>query len=187
MTRGVKISEIKRVLKDKGLTQQEIARNLYYLIQTGWVAENKKTLRIEKGGKTIYVEDVSYRITEVGINHFEGPSKFQRTSRLNGINIKNIRGVVVVGNDNIVYNKHSNLYRSLDLLGEEIRRSDKFSDKQKLTCQAEIDTIKSQLSKPTPDRSILRTAWDALRTIATIGGVINILEKVRALIEPLLA
>ena len=185
--RGVKISEIKRVLKNKGLTQQEIARNLYYLVQTGWVAENRKTFTLERGGKTIYTEDISYKITDVGINHFEGPSRFQKTSRLNGINIKKIRGVVVIGNDNVVYNKHSNLYRGLDLLGEEIRLSDKLSDKQKLICQAEIDTIKSQLSKPTPDHNIVRTAWNALKAVATLGGVISTLEKVRALIAPLLA
>lgn len=185
--RGVKTSEIKRVLKNAGLTEREIACNLYYLVQTGWVAENKKIFQLQKGGKTISVEDISYKIAEKGINHFEGPSKFQRIDRLDGINVKNIQGIVVIGNDNVVYNKYNNLYRSLDLLGEELRLSNTLSDEQKLICQAEIDTIKSQLSKPTADRSIVRTAWNALKTVATIGGVITVLEKVRPLIERLLA
>jgi hypothetical protein len=92
----------------------------------------------------------------------------------------------VIGDGNYVYNRYSNLYRSLDLLGEEIRQTDKLSDEEKLNYQAEIETIKSQLLKPNPDRSILRTAWNALKGVATIGGVVGVLEKVKALIQPLI-
>jgi hypothetical protein len=188
VTRGIKRRKIKQDLKNLGLREHEIASNLYYLVQTSYVAEIRKTFPLQKGGKTISAEDISYKITALGINHFEGPSIFQRNSKkLNGIKVERIQGVVVIGNDNVVYNKHSNLYRSLDLLGEEIRLSDKVSDKQKLSYQAEIDTIKSQLSKPAPDRSIIRRAWNALKGVATVGGVITTLEKVRELIQPLLA
>jgi len=183
---GVGRREIKQALKEKGLKEQEIAGNLYYLIQSGWVEEERKTFPITRGGGTIKAETVSYRITDKGINHFEGPSKFQRAQKLAGINITNIQGVTVVGDGNYVYNQYSNLYRSLDLLGEEIRQTDTLSDEEKLNYQAEIETIKSQLLKPNPDRSILRTAWNVLKGVATVGGVVSALEKVRALIQPLL-
>jgi len=183
---GVGRREIKQALKEKGLKEQEIASNLYYLIESGWIGEERKTFPITRGGATIKAETVSYRITDKGINHFEGPSKFQRTQRLEGINITNIQGVTVIGDGNYVYNRYSNLYRSLDLLGEEIRQTDKLSDEEKLNYQAEIETIKSQLLKSNPDRSILRTAWNALKGVATIGGVVGVLEKVKALIQPLI-
>ncbi|MGD0027864.1 MAG: hypothetical protein ABSC91_02885 [Candidatus Bathyarchaeia archaeon] len=183
---GVKRREIKQVLKERGLNEQEIASNLYYLIQSGWVNEERKTFPITRGSTTIRAENISYRIADKGINHFEGPSKFQRTQKLTGINITNIHGVTVIGDGNYVYNQYSNLYRSLDLLGEEIRQTDRLSDEQKLNYQAEIETIKSQLLKPNPDRSILRTAWNVLKGVATVGGIVSALEKVRALIQPLL-
>lgn len=183
---GVRRREIKQVLKEKGLNEQEVASNLYYLIQSGWVNEERKTFPITRGGATIRAESVSYRIADKGINHFEGPSKFQRTPKLTGINITNIQGVTVIGDGNYVYNQYSNLYRSLDLLGEEIRQTDRLSDEEKLNYQAEIETIKSQLLKSDPDRSILRTAWNVLKSVATVGGVVSALEKVRALIQPLL-
>jgi hypothetical protein len=183
---GVRRREIKQVLKEKGLNEQEVASNLYYLIQSGWVNEERKTFPITRGSATIRVENVSYRIADKGINHFEGPSKFQRTPKLTGINITNIQGVTVIGDGNYVYNQYSNLYRSLDLLGEEIRQTDRLSDEEKLNYQAEIETIKSQLLKSNPDRSILRTAWNVLKGVATVGGVVSALEKVRGLIQPLL-
>ena len=183
---GVRRREAKQALKEKGLNEREIASNLYYLIQSGWVDEEKKTFPITRGSGTIKAEIVSYRITDKGINHFEGPSKFQRGQKLNGINIMNIHGVTVIGDGNYVYNQYSTLYRSLDLLGEEIRRTDRLSDEEKLNYQAEIETIKGQLLKPNPDRSILRTAWNVLRGVATIGGVVGVLEKVKALIQPLI-
>jgi len=183
---GVKSREIKQALKEEGLKEQEIAGNLYYLVQSGWVDEERRTFPISRGGRTIKAETISYKITDKGINHFEGSSKFQRTYKLTGINITNIQGVTVIGDGNYVYNQYSNLYRSLDLLGEEIRRTDRLSDEEKLNFQAEIETIKSQLLKPNPDRNILRTAWNALKAVATIGGVVSVFEKVRALIEPLI-
>lgn len=183
---GVRRREIKQALKGKGLKEQEIASNLYYLIQSGWIEENKKTFLITRGQGTIKAENVSYTITDKGINHFEGPSKFQKIQKLEGINITNIQGVTVIGDGNYVYNQYSNLYRSLDLLGEEIRRTDRLSDEEKLNYQAEIETIKSQLLKPNPERSILGTAWNVLKGVATIGGVVGALETVRTLIQPLL-
>lgn len=187
MTSGLKRRKIKRDLKAQGLSEQEIARNLYYLVQTGWIAQNVKTFPLQRGSKTIYVDSISYKITDKGINDFEGHSRFQKVPRLNGIKLEKIRGIVVIGDHNVIYNKHSRLFKSLDLMGEEIRFSDKLSDEQKLSCQAEIDTITSQLSKAIPDRNIIRRAWNALKAIVTIGGVVNILEKVRPLIEQLLS
>jgi hypothetical protein len=78
------------------------------------------------------------------------------------------------------------LYRGLNLLDEEIRRSDQFSDEQKLNYRAEIETIKSQLAKPEPNRGILKSAWEGLKALATVGGVVGLFLQVKTLIEPLI-
>jgi hypothetical protein len=189
--RGVKstactISKIKHALKQKGLKEREIVSNLDYLIQTEWVIEKKETYPITSGGTQIMAQRITYKISDKGIDHFEGISKFQRNHKVTGINITNIQGVTVVGDGNLVYNQYSDLYRSLNLLDEEIRKNDAFSDKQKLNCRAEIETIKSQLAKSEPNRGILKSAWEGLKALATVSSIAQLLMHIKALIEPLI-
>lgn len=183
---GLAISKIKRSLKEKGLKEQEISSNVDYLIQTGWVVEEKEEYSFTRSGRTIQAVRVSYKISDKGINHFEGPSKFQRPHKVTGINITNIRGVTVVGDGNFVYYQYGDLYRALDLLDEEIRKSDSFSDEEKLNYRAEIQTIKSQLAKPKPNRGILKSAWDGLKALATVSSILALYQHIRTLIEPLM-
>jgi hypothetical protein len=182
----LKISAVKKGLKLQGLTEQEIVRNLDYLIQTGWVLKEAESyqLRTERGIVTTRTEH--FKISDKGIDHFEGISAFQRAHPLTGINITNIQGVTIVGDGNVVNAQYSDLYGNLSLLAEEIMKSDKFSDEEKLNYRAEINTIKSQLSKTTPDKSIVAKAWDKLKPIATVAGIVSFVEKAKALIETLL-
>lgn len=183
---GLAISKIKQPLKKKGLKEQEIASNLDYLIQTGWVVQEKEEYSFTRSGRTIQAQRVSYKISDKGINHFEGPSKFQRPHKVTGINITNIQGVTVVGDGNFVYTRYGDLYRTLDLLDEEIRKSDSFSDEEKLNYRADIETIKSQLAKSKPNRGILKSAWEGLKALATVSSVAQLFLRIKALIEPLI-
>ncbi len=92
----------------------------------------------------------------------------------------------MVGEGNVVDARFELLSRHLDLLGAEIRSSDKLADREKLSYQAEIDTIKSQLMKPEPNRVIIAKAWDSLRAVATLSGVAAAIDGVRPFIENLL-
>lgn len=76
--------------------------------------------------------------------------------------------------------------RALSLLSEEIMKSDQFTDEEKLNYHAEINTIKSQLSKTLPDKGIIAKAWEKLKPLATVAGIASFFEKVRLLIELLL-
>jgi hypothetical protein len=183
---SVAISKIKTALKQKGLNEKQIVSNLDYLIQTEWILPERETYQIMSGGRPITAQRVAYKISDKGIDHFAGPSKFQKTHKVTGINITNIQGVAVVGDNNFVYSQYDALYRGLNLLDEEIRRSDYFSDEQKLNYRAEIETIKSQLAKSEPNRGILRSAWEGLRALATVGGIVGLFLQVKTLIEPLI-
>jgi len=189
--KGVRVASgrIEKELKKAGLKENEIASNLFFLTRNGWVDEVKERYEFipPHTGIAIPVERIFYRISDYGINHFEGPSKFQRPQRFDGINITNIQGAIAIGDGNIVQNQFSNLYRNLDLLGEEIRRSNEFADVEKLNYQAEIETIKSQLAKPVPDKGILQKAWEKLKPLATVGGIVSFFEAVKAFIEPLIS
>lgn len=73
---AIEVSKIKRVLKKEELKEREIASNLDYLIQRGWVLEEQEEYSFSRRGRTIRAQRVSYNISDKGMNHFQGPSKF---------------------------------------------------------------------------------------------------------------
>jgi hypothetical protein len=185
-SKSLKISKIKRELKKHGLKEQEIVSNLDYLVQTEWVVEEKEEYPFTRDGRTIQAQRITYKISDKGINHFEGESKFQKPHEVTGINITNVQGVTVVGDRNFVYNQYGDLYRALDLLDEEIRKNSNFSDRQKLDYRADIETIKSQLAKAKPNREVIRSAWRGLKALATVGTVMQLFLRIKELIAPLI-
>ncbi|MDH5451623.1 MAG: hypothetical protein OEX77_12160 [Candidatus Bathyarchaeota archaeon] len=179
----VKISVIKRNLKQQGLTEQEITSNLDYLIQTDWVIRETESYQLRTKRGIIDTRSEYYKISDKGIDHFEGASRFQKSHPPTGINVTNIQGVTIVGDGNIVNAKYSDLYGNLGLLSEEVMKSDQFTDEQKLNYHAEINTIKSQLSKTSPDKRIIAKAWDKLKPLATVAGIVSFFDRANALIE----
>ncbi len=155
--------------------KSEVISNLLYLVDAGWI----KTKKLDK--------ITYYSIKDKGVNHFEGKSSvFQKGNFLSGVNITNINGITVIGNNNVVRQEYSELYRNLEILREKIGESQIISDPIKLDSQSEIDTIKSQLAKREPNKSIISQAWSALSTVATLEGVIQFYQTVEPLIKHLL-
>jgi len=74
----------------------------------------------------------------------------------------------------------------LSLLSEAIRKSDRLSDEEKLNYVKDIDTIKDQLSKPSPDKGIIKLAWEKLQPLATVAGIVSFFRQVAELIESLI-
>jgi hypothetical protein len=178
-------SELKTELKKLGLKESEIASNLDYLIQSGWVKveSEESEFKTPKGFVKKQMKEY-YKISDIGINYFEGPSEFQRVEKsISGINITNIQGVTVIGDQNIVVNtQYIDLFRKLSLLSEAIRNSSQLSDAEKLNYAKDIDTIKDQLSKPSPDKNIIKLAWEKLKPLATVSGIISFFKQVADLI-----
>lgn len=183
--------EIKNALKKYGLKESEIMSNLDYLIQSGWVIVDRKKFNIPtKSGKFIERESERFKISDVGIDYFEGTSKFQRIdTSLRGINLNNIDGIVILGNNNVVINKnYEDLYKFLEELRNKISISDKFSDEEKLNLIKDIDTIKDQLSKTKPDKSVIKIVWEKLlKKLKDIGIFLDIIDKISSILENFLS
>lgn len=148
--------------------------DLIYLVQAGWVKQ-------EKINKVPY-----YTISTQGVNHFEGPSSFQKSQWITGINVTNIQGVTVIGDNNFVHQEFNDLYKNLDVLKSEIGKSATLSDEDKLEYQSEIETIKSQLAKRIPNKTIIQQAWSTLSVLATVDGLVGFYQKVEPLIASLI-
>jgi len=184
---------LERAIEKQGYKKEEVVSNFLYLVQTNWI--KKETESYTSGGLTIGGKKTPvtrgkttyYMISDKGINHFEGASAFQKSTWQTGINITNVQGVTVIGDNNFVRNEYSELYRNLELLSDELRGSAAISDEDKINYTSDIDTIKSQLGKPNPAKQIIQQAWSGLSTLSTIEGIMQFYQRVEPLIKPFLS
>jgi hypothetical protein len=185
---AVKISDAKRDLKIRhGLSQQQVMSNLTYLIDRGWV----KTIEIEKtvkvSGGTVPSTVSWYEIAAHGIDKIEGDSEFQPKERYPGINITATGGnVITLGDGNVVNAKFSMLHHELNELKEVVAASPSLSEAQKLDTVVDIESIKDQLAKPGPNKTMIGALWSGIKAVATTGGFVEAVQKVQPLISALL-
>jgi hypothetical protein len=178
------VGEIKKALKVKGYKESDIVSAITFLKDRGWIKEEKEKTKFFIKGKLTESEKTKYRISDIAIVHFEGPSKFVSSERFSGINIMNIQGVTVIGNNNIVRNEFIDLFRELEKLGDIIRSNSKLSDKEKVDLQSDIETIKTQLGKTEPNKNIIKAAFETIKDkLKDISEFIEPILKIASLIK----
>ena len=166
-----------------GMTQPDVASNLDYLVQVGWVKDVTKERSFEtRRGMKISAEQVKYKISDVGINHLEAGTMFKRPETAGSINITNIKGVTVVGDGNIVNTQLTDLSRALDELDKAIAAG-KLSDEQKLDAAGDLATLRTQIAKKNPLKAVMQGAWNSLERVATVGGAAEAAARVGELIR----
>lgn len=168
-------SDIKKAMAREGISQNETVQNLDYLVQHGWVDEKiiKRPYKTPKGFE-VPNEKHLFGLSEVGLKYTEGESEFDRTSVYSGINITNIGGVTVVGSNNVVRNEFVDVLWAFNQLEGAVKMSDKLSEEQKLDVQSDIQTIKNQLSKSKPDKSIVQKAMEGISFVGSLPGVVEV-------------
>ncbi len=169
-----------------GLKQKEVAHALDYLVRHGWVEEIQEQRTVARGKMTIPTTQTKYRLSDDGLSWFERGSNFDRSSRYQGINIENVSGVVVLGNNNVVNNKFRDLFTNIDELERLIKLSDQLNEEQKLGATADLQTAKDQLSKDQPSGSILETALAGVRGAADTAGALDLFERVQQMVTNIL-
>ncbi len=178
------ISEINKTLRVDGIKQNEVASNLDYLVQHGWVKEEViNRPYTTRRGFQVPSEKRLYKLSDIGIKYTEGHSIFDRSDAFSGINITNIGGVTVVGSNNVVRNEFIDILRVLNQLEGMMKVSDQLLDEQKLNIQSDIQTIKAQLSKTNPDKSILQKAIEGISFIGSLPGFAEVLKILKTAID----
>lgn len=185
---SIKISDVKKALKERhSFSQSQVMSNLTYLIDKGWINKHgiEKTV-VVKGG-TIPSVVVWYEISAEGIDKVEGESEFSENPRYAGINISAIgSNVITLGDGNVVNAEFADLHAELNKLKEAVVSSTKITDSQKLDVSVDIESIKDQLAKAQPDKTIIGRLWTRIGQIATIGGFAAAVEHVVPLISGLI-
>jgi len=177
---AVKISDVKKELKAKhGLTQQQVMSNLTYLIDKGWinVADVEKTVRTSGG--TVPSIVAWYEISAQGIDKIEGESEFRATEKYAGINITaSGANIIALGDGNVVNAQHADLHAQLNELKDAVTASEALTDDEKLDVSIDIETLKDQLAKASPDKTIVRRLWESIRNAVTAADVVAYTAKV---------
>lgn len=186
---AVKISDAKRELKQQdGLKQQEVMSNLTYLIDKHWINKTniEKTVQTRVGSVPSTV--TWYEISADGIDKIEGESEFQANPRYAGINI-NASGanIITLGDGNVVNAQYADLYDELNSLKKAITKSADVTEEEKLDLAVDIESIRDQLAKAQPNKTIISHLWSGIEKVAVLSGVVEAYSKVAPYIQDLLS
>jgi hypothetical protein len=159
---------------------------LDYLIQKGWAVEvvEDRTFQTPRGTMQ-QAQKVTYKISDAGIDRLEGASMYERPDLRPHVNITNLHGVTVVGDGNLVNASFTELSRTLTELRTAVLAAGSLDDETRLNVASDVDTLQSQLQKTTPDRSIIKRAWQGIQVAVTAGELAELIAKAAALIGPL--
>ena len=93
--------------------------------------------------------------------------------------------IITLGDGNQINAEFGELGKSLVELRDTIVKSEA-QESEKMVLIADIDTIQSQLAKPKPSQSIIKTAWGAVKATASLGGCAELVQKITESIAGLL-
>ena len=186
---AVKTSDTKKGLKAEfGLKQQHVVSNLTYLVDKGWInlTEVEKSFTT-KTGTVIPQVTPYYEISAAGIDKIEGESEFQANNRYSGINITATgQNIVTLGDGNVVNANHQSLDQELQNLKSAIAASQDMNDSGKLDATVDIETLRDQLVKSEPDKTIVGHLWSRIEQVATLNDFTEAIGKIAPLVAILL-
>ena len=96
------------------------------------------------------------------------------------------QNIVTVGDGNQVDSRYGIVASELAELKRALLTSHQLTEAEKLTVVADIETIQSQLAKREPERSVIRTVWNAIEKTASAVGLAANAAKLGGLLTPLL-
>jgi len=186
---AVTISVLRASLKaSHDLTGQQVHSNLTYLESMGWVEDKPVTKSFNtKTGGTIPSTTSYYIITAAGIDRIGGLSVFTR-DRFEGIKIDATgQNIITLGDGNQVNVRFQALGEALSDLRKAIKESDNISETQKLELVVDVDTLQTQLARPTPNRDLVSRVWEGINRAASFAGLADAAAKVAGFLAPLLS
>lgn len=115
-------------------------------------------------------------ITQVSVSSVSKVDR--RTLNINNSPIHNLS----FGDRNQLSQSVVTLDNALAELSDKIDKSIALTDDEKSDYKSDIQTIASQAGKSRPNRQIIKTAWESVKTLADIEGFAQLLGRISALI-----
>ena len=138
------------------------------------------------GGTLQPSQQVKYKISVDGIDRVRGGSELPAAPRYAGVNISNVGGVTVVGNDNIVRTQFAPVAEQLHALREAVNKSE-MPDEEKLVVNTEVDRIELELRRDDPDRGVISRSWEAIKATATVASVADFAQRAGLALWPFIS
>jgi hypothetical protein len=155
------------------------------LIRAG-LTKNEIEKTVQVRGGTVPSTVTWYEISSSGIDKIEGESEFMEGGKYAGINIRATgTNVITLGDGNVVNAEFAALHSELSNLKSAIAESS-LDDSRKLDVSVDVETLKDQLAKANPDKTIVGRLWSRIEDVATIGGFTDAVSKVAPFISGLL-
>ncbi|MCC7435382.1 MAG: hypothetical protein IT363_11915 [Methanoregulaceae archaeon] len=181
-TKGFKTTEIEKELKRSGIRAGEVRSNLPYLLDNEWVVreESERQFRA-KGGTMQSATATRYRISAKGVDlvNGQGSPYTQNQGKYAGIHIENVQGTVILGDNNTVSERAVEVIRPLDALAQALEASVEVENQVKYDMLAELGTLRAALTKPEPNRTVVRATVDALAPLANVATIAAFLHQLQ--------
>lgn len=118
--------------------------------------------------------------TQVNVSNVSKIDK--RTLNINNSPIHNLS----FGDRNTLSQNVISLDDGLAELFEKISDNETLTDEEKNDYKSDIKTIATQIGKAKPNRQIISMAWESVKTLATIGGFVQLIDRIAPLIQKFL-
>lgn len=182
------ISICRKDLKSqKGLTMQDVQRNLTYLVSQKWIEVLTRTRAFKTRNGTLQPASTDYyRITAAGIDKLQGKSRYT-PDKLAGINIGTVYGnsLVTIGDGNVVNFQYKELAETISEIQKAVKSNSQIGEPMKVEAVSDLASIQDQLSKASPNRSVLATLWKGVSWLADVDGLTSLVSKAGMLINQL--
>src|SRR4030095_12393000 len=105
--------------------------------------------------------------------------------RYAGINIHATgSNVITLGDGNLLNAEYSHLHKELNDFKQAIAASPRLSDAEKLNTSVDIESIKDQLAKEKPNKTMIGYLWSGIEKVVTAAGLADAVQKLLPLLKP---
>jgi hypothetical protein len=97
------------------------------------------------------------------------------------------KNIITLGDGNQVNARFQALGESLAELRNSIKESTKLTETQKMELVVDVDTLQTQLGRPTPNRQLIASLWEGINRAASIAGLADAAAKVGGFLASLIS
>lgn len=178
------VSQIERGVRKAGLkvSEKQVMEAVDYLKETGMLKRTQETKtvkmasygrssRLSSGNTSFKHTNYWYKLTAKAIDSLEGETEYSSKPfvPLQNIQITTSNAPVIFGSNNQV-NNNVTIFNQLDELEQVISESTDISVEDRQDVVSDIESLKQQLAKPNPNKTIIELLWQNIGRAADLAG-----------------
>lgn len=181
------VSQIERGVRKAGLkvSDKQVMEAVDYLKEAGMLkrTQETKTVKMPSYGRSSQLgsstsfkhTDYWYKLTAKAIDSLDGETEYSSKPfvPLQSIQINTSNAPVIVGSNNQVTNNVT-IFNQLDELEQVISESTDISVEERQDVVSDIESLKQQLAKPNPNKTVIDLLWQNIGRAADLAGAASL-------------